>query len=188
MFERRCFLSSTGNETFLSFSSSPSVAPRKVEFIGAAIGAAASIAGGIASGAMMNKAKEQYENAHAENSAYYKRLMSENYLDTAAGQETVRQARETMKAGTNQAAGAAAFGGASDSSVGAARESANKQVGSMMGGIAANDVQRKDAAGNALANENNTYASNMASIYTQKANNISQAAQGVANAAGSMKI
>lgn len=185
MFDRRRFLSNE-NESFISFSSLPSLAPRKVEFIGAAIGAAASIAGGIASGAMLAKAQKAYDKAHKQNTAYYERLMSENYLDTAAGQETVRQARETMKAGTDQAAGAAAFGGGTDSSAAKARESANKQVGNMMSGIAANDVQRKDNAGAGLVNENNTYASNTASIYTQKANNISQAAQGVANAASSM--
>ncbi len=164
----------------------PSCAPRKREFIGAAIGGATSVLGGIFSSSKMSEALDSYKQAHNENSAYYKRLMSENYLDTSAGQETVRQARETMKSGTDQAAGAAAFGGATDSSAAAARESANKQVGNMMGGIAANDVQRKDNAGNALAQENNSYAENVAKIKMGQAQAITTAAQGVANAASSL--
>ncbi len=186
MFNRKRFLNNE-TETFVSFSSFlPSVAPRKCAFIGAAIGGAASILGGIFSAGKMNQAIGALDKAHDQNASYYKRLMSENYLDTSAGQETVRQARDIMKQGTNQAAGASAFGGATDSSAAAARESANKQVGEMMSGVAANDVQRKDKAGSALASENTSHAQSVANIKMGQAQAISQAAQGVANSAGKL--
>lgn len=176
MFDRKRFLCNE-NESFVSFSSLPSLAPRRRAFLGALIG-------GISAASAARQAQKTLDKSHEENSAYYKRLMSENYLDTSAGQETVRQAREVMKQGTNQAAGAAAFGGASDSSVSAAREAANKQVGNMMSGIAANDVQRKDSAGSALASENSNYAQQTANIKMGQANAISKAASGLDALAG----
>lgn len=176
MFERRRFFS-TENESSVSFFSAPSAAPRRRCFLGALIG-------GLSAASAAREAKASLTKSHEENSAYYKRLMSENYLDSSAGQETVRQAREIMKTGTNQAAGAAAFGGASDSSVAAAREAVNKQVGNMMSGVAANDTQRKDNAGRALASENSNYAQQMANVNMQKASAISQAASGLDALAG----
>ena len=171
-----------GNDT-CGFSSKPQFKYSILGIASAAVGGIGSLVGGIASSKAMRQAQQAYDTAHQKNQAYYQRLQNENYLDTTAGQETIRKAREMLQDTNNQAAGAAAFGGATDNSAALAREQANNTVGNMMSSIAANDTATKQAAGNALATENNTYAANTAQLKTKKAQQIAQAASGVANAA-----
>ena len=84
-------------------------------WIGAAIGAiggiASSLIGGSAASDAAREARRERERAEAKEQAWYNRRYNEDYLDTAAGQNLVRRAKEYAKENWKKAAGAQAVAG-----------------------------------------------------------------------------
>lgn len=108
----------------------------------AAIGS--SIYGAAKSASANREAQEQVARERAINDAERRRKANEDYIDTAAGQNLVRVAREEANKIYKRADGAAAVAGATESTKQMAKDAGNKMVGDAIANIAANDTARKD--------------------------------------------
>lgn len=72
------------------------------------------------------------------------RKTNENYIDTAAGQNLLRIARDEAQRIWKRESGAAAVAGGTDAATAMAKEQGNKMVGDTIANIAAQDTARKD--------------------------------------------
>jgi hypothetical protein len=122
-------------------------APSRKEWITAAIGAgvgiASSIYGVIKSAQAARQAERRQRAQEAKEDAWYNRRYNEDYVDTAAGQNLVRRAKEYAKENWKKAAGAQAVAGGTDAATAMAKEAGNRMVGDTIANIAAADSQRK---------------------------------------------
>jgi hypothetical protein len=154
--------------------------------IGTAIGGAASIFGGIAASKAMKKVKANLEQQQKDNESWYNRRYNEDATQRADAQRILTTTQENIRQRNKQAAGAQAVGGGTDESLAASRQANNEAL--------ANAASQIDVAGEARKdNIESTYQSNKTSLNNQlneleqqKANNIQQAAAGVASAAGGL--
>lgn len=162
--------------------------PQQCGWVAAAIGGAISLGstifGASQSAKKEREAKAKEESAHNANMAYWKRKYNEDYSDTAAGQNMIRQAREYADRNWKKAHGASAVGGGTDVATAMAKEQGNKVVGNTLANMAANDTHRKDAAGAAMANERSNYAYKQAGQLRTEGANVAQAASAMGNAVG----
>ena len=164
-------------------------APNRKEFIVgalAAAGLASSLYGGIKSSEAAKEAERRQRQQEAKEEAWYKRRYNENYVDTAAGQNLVRRAKEYAKENWKKAAGAQAVAGGTDAATAMAKEAGNKMVGDTIANIAATDTARKDNVDNMHRQAQERYAQMDMAREQQRAQNITQAAQGASNALISM--
>jgi hypothetical protein len=164
-------------------------APNRKEFIVgalAAAGLASSLYGGIKSSEAAKEAERRQRQQEAKEEAWYKRRYNENYVDTAAGQNLARRAKEYAKENWKKAAGAQAVAGGTDAATAMAKEAGNKMVGDTIANIAATDTARKDNVDNMHRQAQERYAQMDMAREQQRAQNITQAAQGASNALISM--
>ena len=151
---------------------------------------ALSLAGGVASSLFgANKAKKAARRAQAENTyrtnaekAWYDKNYNTDYLDTKAGQNLMRRAKEVQDEYVRKADGAAAVGGGTAASVAMAKESANKAMGDTIANIAAQDTARKQHVEDAHLANTQQLSRERQQIEQQKAQNTSDAAQNASNA------
>lgn len=148
----------------------------------AAASVASSLIGGAKSAAAAKEAEEKQRAQEAKEEAWYRRRYNENYLDTAAGQNLVRRAKEYARENWKRAAGAQAVGGGTEASVAMAKEAGNKMVGDTIANIAATDQQRKDNIDNQHQQNQSKFAQMDVNRELQRSQNISNAAQGMSNA------
>lgn len=160
--------------------------PVKKEWIGAVIGAvgglASSLIGGAASSSAAEAAERRQRQQEAKENAWYNRRYYEDYIDTAAGQNLVRRAKEFAKSQWKKAAGAQAVAGGTDASVAMAKEAGNKMMGDTIADIAAADLNRKQRVDEQHRAAEQQFAQNDINREMQRANNIKEAAQGASNA------
>lgn len=151
---------------------------------------AAALAGGVASSLFgANKAKKAARRAQAENTyrtnaekAWYDKNYNTDYLDTKAGQNLMRRAKEVQDEYVRKADGAAAVGGGTAASVAMAKEAANKAMGDTIANIAAQDTSRKQHVEDAHLQNTQQLSRERQQIEQQKAQNTSDAAQNASNA------
>lgn len=159
--------------------------PRK-RWIAAAIGAAAGLASSLIGGAQASKAAREAERRQrqqeAEERAWYDRRYNEDYLDTAAGQNLVRRAKEYAKENWKKAQGAQAVGGGTDAATAMAKEQGNKMMGDTIANIAAADTEKKAQVDNLHMQNRAKFAQMDMDRANQKAANITAAAQQASNA------
>lgn len=110
----------------------------------AGVGLASSIFGGMKASEAAKQAEKRQREREAEENAWYRRRFNEDYVDTAAGQNLVRMAKEHAKANARRAAGAAAVAGSTDAATQMAKDAGNKMIGDTIANIAATDQSRKD--------------------------------------------
>lgn len=163
-----------------------SIAEQPKLWIGAAIGAiggiASSLIGGNAASKAAEAARRERKAAEAKEQAWYNRRYHEDYLDTAAGQNLVRRAKDFASEQWKKAAGSQAVAGGTDAATAMAKDAGNKMVGDTIADIAASDTARKAAVDNAhMANEQR-FAEQRQAEQLQRANNITNAAQNASNA------
>ena len=162
------------------------LAPSRKEWVAAAIGAAAGLASSLiggASAASAARAAERRQRAQeAKEDAWYLRRYNEDYVDTAAGQNLVRRAKDYAKETWKKAAGAQAVAGGTDASVAQAKEAGNKMVGDTIANIAAADTQRKAQVDNMHMQNEQKFAQQRQAEQLQRAQNITNAAQSASNA------
>jgi hypothetical protein len=163
-----------------------SYSPSRKEWIMSAIGAAAGIASSLIGGGQAAQAAKAAEarqrRQEAEENARYTRRYNENYVDTAAGQNLVRKAKDFANRQWKKAAGAQAVAGGTDASAQMAKDAGNKMVGDTIANIAANDVARKDSADRQHEQAQQRFAQMDMNREMQRAQNISNAAQSASNA------
>lgn len=151
---------------------------------------AAALAGGVASSLFgANKAKKAARRAAAENTyrtnaekAWYDKNYNTDYLDTKAGQNLMRRAKEVQDEYVRKADGAAAVGGGTAASVAMAKEAANKAMGDTIANVAAQDTSRKQHVEDAHLQNTQQLSRERQQIEQQKAQNTSDAAQNASNA------
>lgn len=151
---------------------------------------AAALAGGIASSLFgANKAKKAARRAQAENTyrtnaekAWYDKNYNTDYLDTKAGQNLMRRAKEVQEEYVRKADGAAAVGGGTAASVAMAKEAANKAMGDTIANVAAQDTARKQHVEDAHLQNTQQLSRERQQIEQQKAQSTSDAAQNASNA------
>lgn len=151
---------------------------------------AAALAGGVASSIFgANKAKKAARRAQAENTyrtnaekAWYDKNYNTDYLDTKAGQNLMRRAKEVQDEYVRKADGAAAVGGGTAASVAMAKEAANKAMGDTIANVAAQDTARKQHVEDAHLQNTQQLSRERQQIEQQKAQATSDAAQNASNA------
>lgn len=164
---------------------SPVLGERKEWVLGAA-----SLALGVGSSIFgANKAKKAARRAQAENQyrtnaekAWYDKNYNTDYLDTKAGQNLMRRAKEVQDEYVRKADGAAAVGGGTAASVAMAKEAANKAMGDTIANIAAQDTSRKQQVEDAHLANTQQLSRERQQIEQQKAQATSDAAQNASNA------
>ena len=161
-------------------------APSRKEWIAAAIGAvggiASSLIGGISASNAAKEAEKRQRDAEARENAWYLRRYNEDYLDTAAGQNLVRRAKEYAKENWKKAAGAQAVAGGTDAATAMAKEAGNKMVGDTIANIAAADTQRKANVDNIHMANQQKFSQMDIAREQQRAQNITNTAQNASNA------
>ena len=160
--------------------------PSRKEWIASAIGAiggiASSLIGGSAASDAAREARRERERAEAREQAWYNRRYNEDYLDTAAGQNLVRRAKDYAKENWKKAAGAQAVAGGTDAATAQAKEAGNKMVGDTIANIAAADTARKAQVDNMHMQNEQKFAQQRQTEQMQRAQNITNAAQSASNA------
>lgn len=154
--------------------------------IGAAVGAAGSIFGGISASKAINKMKANIEAQKKSNQDWYDRRYNEDATQRADAQRILTMTEESIKNRNKAAAGAAAVMSGTEESVAAAKEANNKALSDATSQIAVNAEQRKDSIEQQYQQRDADLTNQLNSLEQQKAEAIGQAVQGVAGAAGSM--
>ena len=152
----------------------------------AAAGLASSLLGGAKASKAAREAERRQRQQEARENAWYNRRYNEDYLDTAAGQNLVRRAKEYARENWKKAQGAAKVGGATEAASAMAKEAGNKMVGDTMANIAAQDTARKARVDDQHRQAEANFAQMDIARENQRAANITQAAQGASNAMLSM--
>ena len=154
------------------------------------VSGAASLALGVGSSLFgANKAKKAVRRAQAENTyrtnaekAWYDKNYNTDYLDTKAGQNLMRRAKEVQDEYVRKADGAAAVGGGTAASGAMAKEAANKAMGDTIANVAAQDTARKQHVEDAHLQNTQQLSRERQQIEQQKAQATSDAAQNASNA------
>ena len=154
--------------------------------IGAAIGAAGSIYGGISASKAMSKMKANVEAQKKANQDWYDRRYNEDATQRADAQRILTMTEESIKNRNKAAAGAQAVMGGTEESVAAAKAANNKALSDATSQIAVNAEQRKDSIEQQYQQRDADLTNQLNEIEQNKANAIGQAVQGVTGAAGSL--
>ena len=154
--------------------------------IGAALGAAGSIFGGISASKAMKRVNANVERQMRENQDWYDRRYNEDATQRADAQRILTMTEDRIKRRNKAADGRAAVMGGTDESV-AAEKAANAQtMADATSQIAANADARKDAIENQFMSRKEDLNNQLNQMEQGKAHAISQAVQGVTGAAGKM--
>ena len=160
--------------------------PQRKEWIATAIGASAgllsSFLGGSAASSAAREAERRQRQQEAKENAWYNRRYNEDYIDTAAGQNLVRRARQMYDRNIKRAAGAKAVAGGTDASVQMAKDSANQAMGDTIANIAASDQSRKAQVDNMHRQAESQFAQMDMQREMNRAQSITNAAQQASNA------
>jgi hypothetical protein len=162
-----------------------SFAPSKKEWVQLALagaGLAASLFGGAKASKAAKEAQKRQRAQEAKENAWYNRRYNEDYLDTAAGQNLVRRAKDYAREQWKRAAGAQAVAGGTNAATQMAKDAGNKMVGDTMANIAAQDTARKAQVDNMHRQAEANFAQMDMARENQRAQNITNAAQNASNA------
>jgi hypothetical protein len=163
-----------------------SYSPSRKEWIMTALsvgaGLASSLIGGGQAAQAAKAAEARQRRQEAEENARYTRRYNENYVDTAAGQNLVRRAKDFANRQWKKAAGAQAVAGGTDAAAQMAKDAGNKMVGDTIANIAAADSQRKAQVDNMHMQNEQRFAQQRQAEQMQRAQNITNAAQSASNA------
>ncbi len=154
--------------------------------IGAAVGAAGSIFGGIKAAREAKKMKKEIEAQRKKNQDWYDRRYNEDATQRADAQRILTMTEESIKNRNRAAAGATAVMGGTDESVAAAKEANNQALADAASQIAVAGEARKDNIEATYLQNDSALAEQQNQLRRNKANAIAGAVQGVAQAAGSM--
>ncbi len=156
--------------------------PLAVPLVMAGASIASSIFGGAKSAKANRRARKQLENERIQTDAERRRRLNEDYIDTSAGQNLLRVARDERDRIWKREQGAAAVAGGTDAAVALAKEQGNRMMGETIASIASADSQRKDSI-------DASYRSDLARLNQQgraydlaESQAIAEAASGASNA------
>ena len=154
--------------------------------VGGALSAGGAIFGGISASKAMKKAKKNVEAQRKKNQDWYDQRYNEDATQRADAQRILTQTEESIKQRNRAAAGSAAVMGGTDESVAAAKAANNEALADATAQIAANADVRKDNIEATYLQNDNAFVEQLNAIEQGKAQAVSQAVQGVANAGASI--
>lgn len=149
---------------------------------GGALGAAASIFGGINASKAMRRVKEQLQAQKQANQNWYDRRYNEDATQRADAQRILAQTEESIKNRNRQAAGVQAVMGGTDESTAAAKAANVQALADATSQIAAGADNRKDQIEQTYQQRDSQINGALNNMEINKAQAISQAVQGVAKA------
>lgn len=154
--------------------------------IGAALGAAGSIFGGISASKAMKEAKKLVERQKKENQDWYDRRYNEDATQRADAQRVLSLTEDSIRRRNRAAAGTQAVMGGTQESTAAAKAANNMALADATANIAAAGEARKDDIERQYRERDAELDAQLEAIEAGRAQNIAQATQGVSGAAGSM--
>lgn len=150
--------------------------------IGAGLGAASSIIGGIKARNAAAEAKRMLEQQKADNQAWYDRRYNEDATQRADAQRMLTMTMDRIRQRNKAAAGTAAVMGSSPEAV-AAEKSVNAQaLADTASQIAAAGAARKDQVENQYLTQKNSLTQQQIANQNQQAANIAQATSAASQA------
>lgn len=154
--------------------------------IGAALGAAGSIFGGIAASKAMKGIADDIRRQQRENQDMYDMRYNEDATQRADAQRLLTMTEESIKRRNRAAAGTAAVMGGTNEAAAAEKAAGNEAMVKTVGQVNANGEARKDKIEQQYLARKEQLDGQMNALRQQKAQAITQAIQGVAGAAGDM--
>lgn len=149
---------------------------------GGALGAAASIFGGISASKAMRRVKKNLQAQKEANQNWYDRRYNEDATQRADAQRILAQTEESIRNRNRQAAGAQAVMGGTDESTAAAKAANAQALVDATSQIAAGADNRKDQIEQTYQQRDSQINVALNNMEINKAQAISQAVQGVAKA------
>ena len=149
-----------------------------------AVKAAGSIFGGIKASQAMKNYKRNVQGQMAENEDWYNRRYNEDATQRADAQRVLTLTEDAIRKRNRAAAGSQAMMGGNEAAVAAQREANSKATAEAAARIAAAGEARKDRIEESYLNRKQNLQDQLNNIEVGKAQNISQAVQGVSSAAG----
>lgn len=143
-----------------------------------------SIFGGIKAAKAAKRVKENIKQQQAENEAWYDRRYNEDATQRSDAQALLRMTEDSIKNRNRQAAGTQAVMGGTEESVAAARAANNQALTSAVTGINTAAEARKAEIENTYMTKDAQLNSALNDLEMKKAGAVTQAVQGVTNAAG----
>lgn len=156
--------------------------------IGSIIGGAASAAGALFSARGARDADAMYADRMRQIKEHRDNLYYRDPTQSAGNQAALSEARELMTEEGKRAAGAAAVTGGTDESVALAKKQGSQVVGNMLQQQAVQGEQQRENAWNNADAQMNDFTKYRAAAKQAQAQQIAQAAGGLAGAAGSLPI
>lgn len=154
--------------------------------VGAGLSAVGSVFGGISASKAMKKVKKNLEAQKQANQDWYDRRYNEDATQRADAQRILTKTEEMIKNRNRQAAGAQAVMGGTEESVAAAKAANNQALADATSQIAVNADARKDQIEQTYQQKDAQLQDALNNIEINKAQAISQAVQGVAQAGSSI--
>lgn len=156
--------------------------------IGSIIGGAAGVAGGIFAAKKAGEADDLYNDRLRQIKEHRDNLYYRDPTQSADNQAAVSQARELMTEDAKRAAGTAAVTGGTDESVALAKKQGSQVVGNMLQQQATQGEQQRENVWNNADSQMNDFTKYRAAAKQAQAQQIAQAAGGLAGAAGQLPI
>lgn len=156
--------------------------------IGSIVGGVAGAAGSIFAGKKLAEADDMYESRLRDIKAHRDKLYYQDPTQTAGNQAALSQAKELMAEQAQKQAGAAAVAGGTDEAVALAKKQGVQAVGNMMQQQAVQGEQQREKVWDNAEQGIDAYSKYLADSKKLQAQNITQAAGGLAGAAGSLPI
>lgn len=148
--------------------------------------AVGSIFGGISASKAMKKVKNNLEDQKQANQDWYDRRYNEDATQRADAQRILTKTEESIKNRNRQAAGAQAVMGGTEESVAAAKAANNEALAEATSRIAVNAEARKDQIEQTYQQKDAQINDSLNNLEINKAQAISSAVQGVAQAGAQM--
>lgn len=150
--------------------------------IGAGLGAVGSIFGGIAASKAIKNVKNNINQQRAANKDWYDRRYNEDATQRADAQAIITRTEQAIRERNRQAAGTQAVMGGTEESTAATKAANNQALADATSTIAVNADRRKDAIEAQYQAKDEALQSQLNDLERQKAENVAQAIQGVAQA------
>lgn len=150
--------------------------------IGAGLGAVGSIFGGIAASKAMKNVKNNLNAQRSANQDWYDRRYNEDATQRADAQAIITRTEQAIRDRNRQAAGTQAVMGGTEESTAATKAANNQAIAEATSTIAVNADRRKDAIEAQYQAKDEAIQSQLNDLERQKAGNVAQAIQGVAQA------
>lgn len=154
--------------------------------VGAGLSAVGSIFGGISASKAMKKVKKNLQAQKQANQDWYDRRYNEDATQRADAQRILTKTEESIKNRNRQAAGAQAVMGGTEESVAAAKAANNQALADATSQIAVNAEARKEQIEQTYQQKDAQISDALNNLEINKAQAISSAVQGVAQAGAGM--